>query len=64
MKLTLASKVIFPKQLQTKEQAQVRIVILALVFFLLGAAVTAFWFHFASNRNAENSSSQVNGQES
>jgi hypothetical protein len=64
MKLTPASKVIFPKQLQTKEQAQVRIVILALVSFLLGVAVTASWFHFAPNRNVENSISQVNGLES
>lgn len=51
------------KKPQTREQAQVRIVMLALVSFLLGVAVTAFWFHFASNRNAENSSSQVTGQE-
>jgi hypothetical protein len=63
MKLTPANKVAFSGKSKAKEQAQVRIVTLALVFFLLGAAVTAFWFHFASNRNAENSSSQVTGQE-
>jgi hypothetical protein len=63
MKLTPANKVAFPGKPQAKEQAQVRIVILALVFFLLGVAVTAFWFHLASNRNAENLSSQMNGQQ-
>lgn len=62
MKLTPASKVAFSKQPQPKEQAQVRIIILVLVSFLLGAAVTALWFHLAPNRNVENSSTEVNGQ--
>ena len=46
-----------------REQAQARIVILALASFLLGVAVTALWFHLASNRTAESLSSQVNGPE-
>ena len=62
--LASASGVGSTKKPQTKEHAQVRIVVLALVSFLLGVAATAFWFHLASNRHAENLSSPVNGQES
>ena len=47
---------------QKGEQAQVRIVILALVSFLLGVAATAFWFHLASNRTAESVSSQASSE--
>lgn len=63
MKLTPANKVAFPGKPQAKEQAQVRIAILALVSFFLGVAATVLWFHLASSRNVENSSSQVTGQE-
>ncbi len=47
---------------QKREQAQVRIVILALVSFLLGVAATAFWFHLASNRTAESVSSRASSE--
>ncbi|HXR47640.1 MAG TPA: hypothetical protein VN784_09390 [Candidatus Limnocylindrales bacterium] len=63
MILTPPNKIAFPGKSQAKEQAQVRIVILVLVSFLLGAAATALWFHVAPDRNVENSSTQVNGQE-
>jgi hypothetical protein len=46
-----------------REQARVRIVILALVSFLLGVAATAFWFHLAAKHNAEDLSSQMNGEQ-
>ena len=50
------------KKPQTKEHAQVRIVILALVSFFLGVAVTAFWFHLSARPDAENLSSPMNGK--
>jgi len=59
MKLTSANQVGSGKKPRMGEQAQVRIVILALVSFLLGVAATAFWFHFTSNRTAANPSSQI-----
>ncbi len=62
MKLTPANKVVFPGKSQTKEQAQVRIVILVLVSFLLGVAATAFWFHLATKHNADILSSQTTDQ--
>jgi hypothetical protein len=61
--LASAHKVGSIKKSPAREHAQVRIVILALISFLLGVAATAFWFHLASNRNAENSSSQMSGQQ-
>ena len=45
------------------EHAQVRIVILTLVSFLLGVAATAYWFHFAPIRTAENPNSQTTDQQ-
>jgi len=47
------------KKPRTVEQAQVRIVILALVSFLLGVVATASWFHFTSPRTTVNTSSQT-----
>lgn len=44
---------------RTDEQAQVRIVILALASFLLGVAVTAGWFHLTTQRIAPVQSSQT-----
>jgi hypothetical protein len=48
---------------QANDQAQVRIVILVLVSFLLGVAATTAWFRFALKPNAENSNSQVSNPE-
>jgi hypothetical protein len=62
MKLASENKVGIPKKPQTKEQAQVRIVILSLVSFLLGVAATAFWFHLAAKPNTEIPSSQTSGE--
>jgi len=58
----LVNKVGPPRELPTRERAQARIIILALVSFSLGVAATAFWFHFAANRHAENLSSQTKDQ--
>ena len=52
MKLTPANQAAFPGKLQAKAPAQVRIVILALVSFLLGVSATALWFHLAAKRIA------------
>ena len=62
MKSALANKVVSAQKPRLGERAQVRIIMLALVSFLLGVAATAFWFHFAASRPAENSSSQTNDQ--
>jgi hypothetical protein len=62
MRLALTDEIGSVNNPQKKEQAQVRIVMLALVSFLLGVAATAFWFHLASNRTAESLSSPANGQ--
>ena len=43
-------------------QAQVRVVLLALVCFLLGVGVTAFWFHLTATSNAGISSSPTGGE--
>src|SRR5690348_7956419 len=51
-----------PKKPPGTEQAQVRIVMLALASFLSGVAATAFWFHLTSHRTATDLSSQVNSQ--
>lgn len=58
-----ANEVGYWNQRRKAEQAQVRILIIALVSFLLGVAATATWFHLASNRPAESLSSQANSQE-
>ena len=63
MRLALADEMGFVSKPRKKKQAGVRIVILVLVSFLLGVAATALWFHLAPNRNVENSSPQVSGQE-
>jgi len=59
MKLKPANIVGPPQKLSTPEQAQVRIVILVLVSFLLGVVATAFWFHLTTKPDAEISSSQT-----
>ena len=40
------------------ERAQVRVVLLALISFVLGVGLTATWFHFNPNSNLENLKSQ------
>jgi hypothetical protein len=62
MKPASTSTVGTSKKLPRREQAQVRIVILALVSFLLGVAAAAFWFHLTSSRTMENLSSTTNDQ--
>jgi hypothetical protein len=62
MRLALTNQIGSINKPKKREQAQVRIVMLALVSFLLGVAATAFWFHLSSNRTAGSSNSQVNGQ--
>jgi hypothetical protein len=63
MKMTPANKIGFARNPRTSERAQVRIVILAMVSFLLGVAATALWFHFAPIRNAENLNSRTTDQQ-
>ena len=62
MKLTSADKVYSLKRIQCRERASVRIIMLAVVSFLLGVAATAFWFHLAAKQNAGNPVFQVNSQ--
>ncbi len=62
MRLTLINEIGSVNKPQKREQAQVRILFVALVSFLLGVAATAFWFHLASKRTAESLSSQANSQ--
>jgi hypothetical protein len=62
MRLALINEVRSTNKPQKKEQAQVRILIVALVSFFLGVAATAFWFHLASNRTAESLSSQASSE--
>jgi hypothetical protein len=57
MKLASTSNVGFLRKPITGEQAQVRIIMLALVCFLLGVGVTALWFHLTARSGAEISSS-------
>lgn len=47
-------------QLQKKEEARIRILLVVLISFAAGVAATAFWFHTTSNRAAENLSSPAN----
>jgi hypothetical protein len=56
------NKVVSAKKPRPGERARARIIVLVLVSFLLGVAVTASWFHYAASRPAENSSSQTNDQ--
>jgi hypothetical protein len=60
MKSAPADKTISTQKPRQGECAQARIIMLALVSFLLGVAVTAFCFHFASQRHAENLNSPMN----
>jgi hypothetical protein len=62
MKLAPTKKAFLQNNAQMKEHARVQIVMLALVSFLLGVAVTAFWFHFTPNRNGNISSVQTNSE--
>jgi hypothetical protein len=62
MKLAPTNKVCFPNQSQTKEQARIQTVMLALVSFLLGVAITAFWLHFTPDRNGVISSVLTNSE--
>jgi hypothetical protein len=59
-----ASKIYSSNQPRTGERASVRIVLLTLISFLLGVAATAFWFHLAAKRNAENPTSPTITQSS
>jgi hypothetical protein len=56
------NKVVSAKKPRPGERARARIIVLVLVSFLLGVAVTASWFHYTASRLAENSSSQTNDQ--
>ncbi len=62
MRLLLANKTGSRRRPLISEQAQIRIVVLALVSFLLGVVATAFWFHLAPGRNAQNTVSQATGE--
>jgi cytoskeletal protein RodZ len=64
MKSVSANKICFTNNPRTGERASIRIILLALVSFLLGVAATAFWFHLAAKRNAENQGSQTSAQPS
>jgi len=57
MKPASANQLGSGKKSRTEEQAQIRIIILALVSFILGVLATAFWFHLTTKPNAEISSS-------
>ena len=62
MKSAPPDKVVSAQKPRQGEWAQARIIMLALVSFLLGVSATAAWFHFAPNRNAQNSSSPAPDQ--
>jgi hypothetical protein len=62
MNSTPTNKVVSAKKPRPGERARASIIVLMLVSFLLGVAVTASWFHYAASRPAENSSSQTNDQ--
>lgn len=47
------------KEPSTTAKAQTRIIVLALVSFLLGVTATTFWFRFSSSSNPQNSSVQT-----
>ena len=47
---------------QRRERASARIILLALVSFLLGMAATAVWFHLAARQNAESPAFETDGQ--
>jgi len=62
LKRASTHKVGFPGKPATSGQAQVQVILLALVCFLLGVAVTAFWFHRTAGANAEISGSSTGGE--
>jgi hypothetical protein len=62
MKLASTNKVGFRRKPTTGGQAQVRIILLALVCFLFGVGVTALWFHLAARSGPEISSSPTGGE--
>jgi hypothetical protein len=62
MKLASANRTHFTNKPQPREWASIRIIMLALVSFFLGVTATAFWFHLAAKRNAENPGFQANSQ--
>ncbi len=62
MKVAPTHKVGFLRNPTASEHAQVRIVILALVCFLLGVGVTAFWFHLTTKPNADISTSETSAE--
>lgn len=64
MRLASANKVRFTKKSRPGEQAYLRIILVALVSYLLGVAATVFWFHVAAKRNAGNPGFQTAGQPS
>jgi hypothetical protein len=62
MKLDLARKVYMNRQPRAGEQASIRMVLLAVISFLLGVAATAVWFQHGPKRNTENPVIQESGQ--
>jgi hypothetical protein len=58
-RLASANKVGSAEKPPQREQAQVRIVVLALVSFLAGVVATTFWFRFTSSRDVENTSAET-----
>jgi len=63
MKVTLPNEMGSARRLRTSEPAQVRIVVLTLVSFLLGVAATALWFHLTPHRDAEILNSRTTDQQ-
>jgi hypothetical protein len=62
MKSAPTNKVVSAKKPRRGERAQVRVILLTLVSFLLGVAATASWFHLAASRHADNLSSPTSGE--
>jgi hypothetical protein len=59
MKLVLTNMIKIRSSNKPKNQASVRIVVLALVSFSLGVAATAFWFHRSGNSSSVNPVSRM-----
>ncbi len=62
MKPASANRFSLKRKPQLQEGASVRIVLIAVVSFILGVATTAFWFHSAPPRNVETPAPQANNQ--
>ena len=58
------NKVVSAKKPRPGERARASIIVLVLVSFLLGVAVTAVWFRYVASHPAENLSSQTSGEPS